>query len=98
MIDRVLQDPVIVAENVCNMDEIGVMLFTPGSIKVLICKNDTKKMPEILASLFFTDSSTNQNSFTNGEMITMPENVVDVSDSSNWKVSTINALSDQLIT
>ena len=37
-----LQDPVILAENVYNMDETGVMLSMPGSVKVLIGKNDIR--------------------------------------------------------
>jgi hypothetical protein len=35
VIGRVLQDPAILAENVYNMDETGVMLSMPGSVKVL---------------------------------------------------------------
>ena len=35
MIGRVLQDPTILAENLYNMDETGVMLSMPGSVKVL---------------------------------------------------------------
>ena len=42
MIGKVLQDPNIVAENVYNMDETGVMLSMPGSVKVLIGKNDVR--------------------------------------------------------
>ena len=42
VIGRVLQDPAIVAENVYNMDETGVMLSMPGSIKVLIGKDDRR--------------------------------------------------------
>ena len=42
MIGRVLQDPAIVAGNVYNYDETGVMLSMPGSIKVLIGKDDRR--------------------------------------------------------
>jgi hypothetical protein len=35
VIGKVLQDPAILAENVYNMDETGVMLSMPGSVKVL---------------------------------------------------------------
>ena len=38
MIKEVLQDPAILAENVYNIDEIRVMLFMLGSIKVLVSK------------------------------------------------------------
>lgn len=40
VIRRVLQDPTILAENVYNMDETGVMLLMLGSVKVLVGKND----------------------------------------------------------
>jgi len=42
VIEKVLQDPAILAENVYNMDETGVMLSMPGSVKVLIGKDDTR--------------------------------------------------------
>lgn len=42
MIRKVLQDPVILPENVYNMDETGVMLCMLGSIKVLISKDDPR--------------------------------------------------------
>lgn len=42
VIGKVLQDPAIVAENVYNMDETGVMLSMPGSVKVLIGKDDRR--------------------------------------------------------
>jgi len=38
VIKEVLQDPAILAENVYNIDEIRVMLFMLGSIKVLVSK------------------------------------------------------------
>ena len=41
-IGKVLQDPDIVPENVYNMDETGVMLSMPGSVKVLISKDDLR--------------------------------------------------------
>ena len=37
-----LQDPAILVENVYNMDETGVMLSMPGSVKVLVGKDDTR--------------------------------------------------------
>jgi hypothetical protein len=36
VIGAVLQDPAILAENVYNMDETGVVLSMPGSVKVLV--------------------------------------------------------------
>ncbi len=42
MIGKVLQDPVILAENVYNIDETGVMLSMPGSVKVLVGKDDVQ--------------------------------------------------------
>jgi hypothetical protein len=42
VIGKVLQDPVILPENVYNMDETGVMLYKLGSIKVLIGKDDPR--------------------------------------------------------
>jgi hypothetical protein len=43
VIGKVLQDPAILAENVYNMDETGVMLSMPGSVKVLVGKDDRRK-------------------------------------------------------
>lgn len=43
VIGRVLQDPAILAENVYNMDETGVMLSMPGSVKVLVGKDDKRR-------------------------------------------------------
>jgi hypothetical protein len=43
VIERVLGDPAILAENVFNMDETGVMLSMLGSVKVLVGKGDTRK-------------------------------------------------------
>ena len=40
VIGKVPQDPAILAENVYNMDETGVMLSKLGSVKVLVGKND----------------------------------------------------------
>lgn len=42
VIGRVLRDPAILAENVYNMDETGVMLSMLGSVKVLVGKDDTR--------------------------------------------------------
>lgn len=42
VIKKVLQDPTVVTENVYNMDETGVVLSMPGSVKVLIGKNDVR--------------------------------------------------------
>jgi hypothetical protein len=39
----VLQDAAILAENVYNMDETGVMLSMLGSVKVLVSKDDRRK-------------------------------------------------------
>ena len=39
VIDRVIQDPAILRENVYNMDETGVMLSMLGSVKVLVGKD-----------------------------------------------------------
>ena len=41
-IEEVLQDPVIVAENVYNMDETGIMLSMLDSVTVLTGRDDTK--------------------------------------------------------
>jgi hypothetical protein len=42
VIKDVLQDPAVLAENVYNMDETGVILSIPGSIKVLVSKHDMR--------------------------------------------------------
>jgi hypothetical protein len=42
VIGVVLQDPVILPENVYNMDETGVMLCMLGSVKVLLSKDDPR--------------------------------------------------------
>ena len=42
VIEKLLQNPRIVAKNVYNMDEIGVMLSMPGSVKILTGRNDTR--------------------------------------------------------
>ena len=42
IIERVLQDPVILPENVYNIDKTGVMLSMPGSVKVLVGKNNMR--------------------------------------------------------
>ena len=42
MIKDVLQDPAVLAENVYNMDETGIMLSMPGSVKVLVSKHDMR--------------------------------------------------------
>ena len=42
MIGKILQDPAILAENVYNMDETRVMLSMPGSVKVLVGKDDKR--------------------------------------------------------
>ena len=42
MIAEVLQDPAILAENVYNMDETGVILCMLSSIKVLISRDDPR--------------------------------------------------------
>jgi hypothetical protein len=43
VIGKILQDPAILAENVYNMDETGVMLSMQGSVKVLVGKDDKRK-------------------------------------------------------
>jgi hypothetical protein len=43
VIERVLCDPAILAENVYNMDETGVILSMLSSVKVLVGKDDTRK-------------------------------------------------------
>ena len=40
VIGKLLQDPDILCENIYNMDETGVMLSMPGSVKVLVGKDD----------------------------------------------------------
>jgi 3'-phosphoadenosine 5'-phosphosulfate sulfotransferase len=42
MIEKILQDLVILTENVYNMNETKVMLFMPGFVKVLVGKNDIR--------------------------------------------------------
>ncbi|OCK93447.1 CENP-B protein, partial [Cenococcum geophilum 1.58] len=42
VIGKARQDPTILPENVYNMDETGVMLSMPSSVKVLISKNDMR--------------------------------------------------------
>ena len=42
MIKEVLQDPAVLAENVYNIDETGVMLSMLGSVKVLVSKHDKR--------------------------------------------------------
>jgi len=42
VIRKVLQDSAVLVENVYNMDETGVMLSMPGSVKVLVGKDDTR--------------------------------------------------------
>jgi hypothetical protein len=42
VIGKILQDPAILAENVYNMDETGVMLSMLGSVKVLVGKDDRR--------------------------------------------------------
>jgi hypothetical protein len=42
VIGKVLQDPAVLAENVYNMDETGVMLSKLGSVKVLVDKDDVR--------------------------------------------------------
>ena len=39
---KILQDPAILAENIYNMDETRVMLSMPGSVKVLIGKDNKR--------------------------------------------------------
>lgn len=39
----VLEDPTVREENVYNMNETGVMLSMPGSVKVLVSSGDTRK-------------------------------------------------------
>jgi hypothetical protein len=45
VIRKVLQDPAVLLEIVYNMDETGVMLSMPGSVKVLVGKDNTRDYP-----------------------------------------------------
>ena len=40
MIEKVLKDPAVRAENVYNFDETGIMLAKLNAVKVLIGKDD----------------------------------------------------------
>ena len=40
VIEKVIQNPAVLPENVYNMDETGVMLSMLGSVKVLVSKDD----------------------------------------------------------
>jgi hypothetical protein len=42
VVEGVLRDPAVLAENVYNMDETGLMLSMLGSVKVLLGKNDMR--------------------------------------------------------
>jgi hypothetical protein len=42
VIEKVVEDPAVLPENVYNMDETGVMLSMLGSVKVLVGKNDLR--------------------------------------------------------
>ena len=42
VIEKILQDSAILAENVYNMNETEVMLFVSGSVKVLVNKDDRR--------------------------------------------------------
>jgi hypothetical protein len=42
IIGKILQNPTILAENIYNMDETGMILFISNSIKVLVDKNDRR--------------------------------------------------------
>lgn len=42
MIGKVIQDPYVLAENVYNMDETGVILSMLGSVNVLVGRDDTR--------------------------------------------------------
>ena len=42
VIEKQLQNPALLAENIYNMDETGVMLSIPNSIKVLAGKDDVR--------------------------------------------------------
>jgi hypothetical protein len=42
VIEKVLQDPAILSENVYNMNETGVMLSKVGSVKVFVDRDDLR--------------------------------------------------------
>jgi hypothetical protein len=42
VIKEVLQDPAVLVEDVYNMDETGVILSIPSSVKVLVSKHDKR--------------------------------------------------------
>jgi hypothetical protein len=42
VIEKVLRDPGVLSENVHNMDETGVMLSKPASVKVLVGRDDLR--------------------------------------------------------
>lgn len=42
MIEKVLEDPAILSENVYNMDETGVVLSKLGSVKVFVGRDDLR--------------------------------------------------------
>lgn len=42
VIEKVLQDPSILPKNIYKMDEAGTMLSMPGSVKVIIGKDDIR--------------------------------------------------------
>jgi hypothetical protein len=42
VIGKILQDPAILAENIYNIDETGVILSMPGSVKVLVGKDNRR--------------------------------------------------------
>jgi hypothetical protein len=42
VISKVLQEPAVVPGNVYNMNETGVILSMPGSVKVLVSKDDLR--------------------------------------------------------
>jgi hypothetical protein len=42
VIEKVLQDPAVIPENVYNMDETGVMLSMLSCVKVLVGKDDPR--------------------------------------------------------
>lgn len=43
MIGKILQDPAILLENIWNIDETRIILSMPGSVKVLIDKDNKRK-------------------------------------------------------
>jgi hypothetical protein len=57
VIREVLQDPAILAENVYNMDETGVMLCMLGSIQVLVSKDDPRDYPFRCHQLYMARAS-----------------------------------------